>query len=159
MLFANLILDWHDICYINNKIYEQGFAELKIAITEWNDRIAPVFDVTGQAIILEVNDGGIVREEKIALPEGCPREKVLVLREQDVRQLICGAISCHARMEAEIAGIKVYDFIAGDYREVIEAWRKRLLSRDRYAMPGCGRQKRCRRRQRNHFPNDMEQEK
>lgn len=159
MLFANLILDWHDICYINNKIYEQGFAELKIAITEWNDRIAPVFDVTGQAIILEVNDGGIVREEKIALPEGCPREKVLVLREQDVRQLICGAISCHARMEAEIAGIKVYDFIAGDYREVIEAWRKGLLSRDRYAMPGCGRQKRCRRRQRNHFPNDMEQEK
>ncbi len=134
---------------------------MKIAITEWNDRIAPVFDVTGQAIILEVNDDGIVREEKIALPEGCPREKVLFLREQDVRQLICGAISCHARMEAEIAGIKVHGFIAGDYHEIIAAWRKGLLSRAQYAMPGCGRQKRCcrRQRERNNSPNDIEQER
>ncbi len=132
---------------------------MKLAITEWNDRIAPVFDVTGQAIILEVSDDGIVCEEKVALPDGCAHDKILFLRELGVERLICGAISRHAGMEAEIVGIKVYGFIAGDYREVIEAWRKGLLSRDRYAMPGCGRQKRCRRRQRNHFPNDMEQEK
>lgn len=126
---------------------DMGSAELKIAITEWNERIAPVFDVTGQAIILEVNDDGIVREEKAALPDGCPREKVLFLRKQDVRQLICGAISCHARMEAEAAGIKVYGFIAGDCHEIIEAWRKGLLSLKQYAMPGCGQRKgRCQRR-------------
>ena len=47
---------------------------MKLAITEWNDRIAPVFDVTGQAIILEVSDDGIVREEKVALPDGCVHE-------------------------------------------------------------------------------------
>lgn len=134
---------------------------MKIAITEWNERIAPVFDVAGQVIILEVNDSGIVREEKTALPDGCFHDKILFLRRLDVEQLICGAISRHAEMEAEIAGIKVHGFIAGDYHEIIEAWRKGFLSRDRYAMPGCGRRKRCCRRQgqRNKFPDDIEQKR
>jgi len=123
---------------------------LKIAVTKWNGRIAPVFDVAEHATILETNAGSIIGEDEVILPVGCPRDKIMFLRGLDVRQLICGALSCHARAEAEAAGIKLYGFIAGDYHDILEAWRNGLLFMAEYAMPGCGQQNRCCRRRRKH---------
>jgi len=119
---------------------------MKIALTEWNGRIAPVFDVARQAILLDIEDGRVRGEERIALPEAHPHQKVLCLLEHGVAELICGAISCPVRAGAEQAGLKVHGFIAGDCREIVEAWRNQTLDHDRYAMPGCGRRRRCCRR-------------
>jgi len=116
---------------------------LRIAITEWNGRIAPVFDVTCRAMLLDWDGDSLVKEEDIALPDGEPHHKILFLRGLGVEELICGAISCPVRAEAEGAGMVVHGFIAGDYREIIEGWRRTRLREDRYAMPGCGRRRRC----------------
>jgi len=121
---------------------------LKIAIAEWNGRIAPVFDVTDRAMLLDWDGNRLVNEEQVALPEGEPHHKILFLRNLGVEELICGAISCHVRAEAEGAGMKVHGFIAGDYREIIDAWRQNRLPQDRYAMPGCGRHRCCGRHRR-----------
>lgn len=119
---------------------------MKIALTVWNGRVAPVFDVSGQLLILETAKRQIINEVVVAFPQESLSEKVSSLQKLGVCQLICGAISCHAQVLAENSGIKVYRFIAGDYREVINAWLEDRLEQGDFAMPGCGRRRKCCRR-------------
>lgn len=119
---------------------------MKIALTVWNERIAPVFDVSGQLLILETANGQIINEVIIDFQQESLTDKVSYLQTLAVCQLICGAISCQAQELAEKCGIKVYAFIAGDCREVINAWLENRLEQGDFAMPGCGRQQKCCRR-------------
>lgn len=119
---------------------------MKIAMTVWNGRVAPVFDVSGQLLILETANGQIINETVVDFPQESLPEKVSSLQALGVCKLICGAISCHAQVLAENSGIKVYTFIAGDCREVINAWLEKRLEQGDFAMPGCGRQRKCCRR-------------
>ncbi|MDD2478856.1 MAG: NifB/NifX family molybdenum-iron cluster-binding protein [Victivallaceae bacterium] len=120
---------------------------MKLALTICRERIAPVFDVSGQALILEISDGQIINELSVALPLESPEAKVEFLLNSGVNELICGAIFCQTQMLAEKQDIKVYAFIAGDYSEVIKAWQEEKLELGDFAMPGCRRdQRQCRRR-------------
>ena len=119
---------------------------MRAVFTIWNDRIAPVFDVAGQALVVIVEDGASLGEEKLVLPAGSALAKVASLAEARANVLICGAISRPVSYAAEASGIKVHSFIAGGVREVIEAWLTGRLAENVFAMPGCGRKHPCRRR-------------
>lgn len=112
---------------------------MKVAITEWQGRIAPVFDVAGTAWIL--GDDG--EKTSISLPETCAQRKLDLLKEHGVTVLICGAISRRVQDYAESLNLRVNPFISGELDEVWEAWKSGSLNQACYAMPGCGR---CRRR-------------
>lgn len=119
---------------------------MRTVLTTWNSRIAPVFDVAGQALLVMSEDGSILSERNLLLPGGSAMEKVALLAEVRADVLICGAISRPAWCAANSCGIEVYGFIAGDVREVLRALLKGRLRDSAFAMPGCGSNQGCGRR-------------
>jgi len=115
---------------------------MKIAITTWNGRIAPVFDVAQRCLVIEDDS-----RTELAIPNGNAELKASFFREQNVAQVLCGAISCEYENTLVASGVEVISFIAGPVEQVLEAWRGGTLVQDQFAMPGCGcRRRRCRHR-------------
>lgn len=112
---------------------------MKIAVTEWHGRVAPLFDVAG-TIVLADADGA---PERLAF-DG-PGGRVAFLKQHGVDVLICGAISPLPRQQAETQGIQVQAFVSGEIRDVLEAFKTNRLDEPDFTMPGC---RRCRRRRR-----------
>lgn len=119
---------------------------MRAVFTIWNDRIAPVFDVAGQALVVVLENGAPLAEEILVLPASSALAKVASLAGARANVLICGAISRPASYAAKASGIEVHSFVAGTVREVIEAWLTGRLEESVFAMPGCGRKHHCRRR-------------
>ena len=80
-------------------------------VTIWNDRIAPVFDVAGQALLVVSENGTALSKDNLMLPGGSAMAKIACLAEARADVLICGAISRPARFAANAYGIEVYGFI------------------------------------------------
>lgn len=110
---------------------------MKTAITVWKNRVSPVFDVSGKVLLYDSKGEKICSEQQLLLPDACPAEKVAFLVETGTDVLICGAISNDAYSTATNAGIRVYPFIAGDVRKVIQACLADELVEGHFAMPGC----------------------
>ena len=121
---------------------------MKIAVTIWNDRIAPVFDVARDIRLVEVIDGRMLDPQEDILTGELPVQKALRLVELGVETLICGAISRPAGAMIASYGIQVVPFVAGNPEAVIMAWLKGGLTEEVFMMPGCrrrGREGPCRR--------------
>ena len=118
---------------------------MKAAVTEWQGRIAPLFDVAGTVRVVEKSPAGNSGvEQRVSLPTDCPHSKIAALESLGVSALVCGAISRQVRECIEARGIQVLPFVSGALDDVIDAWREDRLELTNYSMPGCGR---CRRRQ------------
>jgi predicted Fe-Mo cluster-binding NifX family protein len=112
---------------------------MKLAVTVWNKRIAPVFDCAGTALLLDVEEGACGKETALDISHVDLASRVRILRDRGAEVLICGAISCEAERLVRGAGIAVHPFIAGDVPTVIQAWLQDELGREEFSMPGCGR--------------------
>jgi predicted Fe-Mo cluster-binding NifX family protein len=121
---------------------------MKAAFTIWRDRIAPVFDVAREVVLVEADSNTQVASSLISLPEGAVETKVNRLCEQGVNVLVCGAMSRCAHELVCAEKIEVFSFVAGDTDSVIQAWLEGCLEQKAFAMPGCdhGRQQCCRHR-------------
>jgi len=115
---------------------------MKIAFTYWDNRIAPVFDTARQILIVEITAGTITSEITETLPEELPVPKIKRLKELGTETLICGAISRAMHQLVISYGIQIIPFIAGDLKDIIQAWLTGNLDTDTYAMPGCCRHRR-----------------
>jgi predicted Fe-Mo cluster-binding NifX family protein len=105
----------------------------------WNDRIAPVFDVARQIYVVEAESGIIRNEIQEDLPSELPIQKAVRLAELNIGTLVCGAISRPLYDMIASYGIRVIPFVAGDLREVMDAWLSGRLVENRFTMPGCRR--------------------
>lgn len=110
---------------------------MRTAFAYWDNRIAPVFDTARQIHVVEVQAGQLVSEAQETLSEDMSVQKALRLMELGVGVLVCGAISRPMHELVVAYGIQVIPFVAGELREVIQAWLKGDLGRDTFAMPGC----------------------
>ena len=110
---------------------------MKVALTVWNGRISPVFDVSRKVLILDVAHGAVTGQREEPLEGIDPVQKARKLVEWEVRKLICGAISRPLAGLFATYGIRTIPFIAGDAEEVIEAYLARKLPNRSMAMPGC----------------------
>jgi predicted Fe-Mo cluster-binding NifX family protein len=117
----------------------------KAAFAYWNDRIAPVFDNARQIRIVEAENGCVVTEVEDTLPDDPLIHKATCLAKIDIDTLVCGAISKPLHEIIAAYGIRVIPFVAGDLREIIQAWLNDSLEDGDYAMPGCCRTGRRRR--------------
>lgn len=113
----------------------------KTAFSSWNGRIAPVFDVARQVLLVETGLGRIVCQSQETLPGDDPGAKASRLSDLGVTTLVCGAVSRFLQRLVASHGITVVPFVAGDLREVVDAWIKGGLGDD-FAMPGCCRRHR-----------------
>ncbi len=115
---------------------------MKVALTVWNGRVSPVFDVSRKILILDVDHGAVTGTREEPLEGIDPVQKARKLLEWEVRKLICGAISRPLASLFAAYGIPTIPFIAGDAEEVIEAYLSGELPNRRLAMPGCRGQRR-----------------
>jgi predicted Fe-Mo cluster-binding NifX family protein len=118
----------------------------KSAFAHWDNRVAPVFDVARQIRIVEAEAGRITAEAEEELPDGQPAGKAARLAELGVRTLVCGAVSRPAHELLLAYGIEVIPFVTGDLEDVVRAWLRGKVTREAYAMPGCGNRRRHLRR-------------
>lgn len=111
---------------------------MKAAFTTWNNRIAPVFDVSRTACIVEAELGTIVARRLAPFKNELPARKILNLVQWEVDTLVCGAISRSMQSILTAQGIRVIPFVAGELDEVIGAWLTGRIERAVFAMPGYG---------------------
>ncbi|MCA1796577.1 MAG: hypothetical protein LC645_03375 [Geobacteraceae bacterium] len=116
---------------------------MKMGITIWNERIAPVFDVAGNVYIVDTTEN-TPTGESISLPQA-PFAKIDFLLQAGVEVLICGAISRPLLRSAHGAGLKVIPFVSGSVAEVLASWSAGELETAARTMPGCGCKQRGRR--------------
>jgi len=109
----------------------------KTAFAYWDNRIAPVFDIARQIHVVEAESGRIVAETEEVLADDLPVQKVIRLAELGIGTPVCGAISRPLHEMVAAYSIEVIPFVAGDLREIIQAWLNDNLEHDTFVMPGC----------------------
>ena len=117
---------------------------MKLALTSWNGRISPVFDVARQVLVCEIEGGRVIARHQAALPIGDPQAKVRRLCELGAQALVCGAVSRPVAAMLADSGIRVDSFTAGGVDDVLAAWLEGRLPDPAMDMPGCcGRRRQC----------------
>lgn len=118
---------------------------MRLAVSVWNGRVAPVFDVSRQLQIFEIEGGEIAGRSEAALPGTFPQAQAARVVEIAPDVLVCGAIS--QQMAAFLAPglVNVIPFTAGTVEEVVAGWMNNSLPGTNFAMPGCCGRRRGRR--------------
>jgi predicted Fe-Mo cluster-binding NifX family protein len=118
---------------------------MKAALTVWDGRMAPVFDVSREALILTIEDGAITSRSIENIETPMAPLKLERLTELGIQTLVCGAITEPLQHELSVRGVKVIGFVAGEIDEVVKSLLDGTLPTRALSMPGCcGRQNRFR---------------
>jgi predicted Fe-Mo cluster-binding NifX family protein len=118
---------------------------MKAAFAVWDGRMAPVFDVSRQALVLTIQDGNVVSRATESIETPMAALKIQRLTDLRIGTLVCGAISEILHHELSQRGVKVIGFVAGEIEEVVECFLAGRLPNRTLSMPGCcGRQRRFR---------------
>jgi predicted Fe-Mo cluster-binding NifX family protein len=112
---------------------------MTIAIPHWQGRIAPVFDVAGRLLLVDVENGRVVHREEVRLLKNEAAARVVELLRYGTRVLICGAVSAPLQLKLAAAGVQVVAFVCGAVDDVLAAYLNGTLSNWTHAMPGCQR--------------------
>ncbi len=99
-----------------------------------DNRIAPVFDVARELLLVNIDDGQVIQQELLILPT-IAREKIIKLVDVGAKVLLCGAISNELKRSAMQCDIEVVSFVSGNIQCVLKAWLADNLNG--FAMPGC----------------------
>jgi predicted Fe-Mo cluster-binding NifX family protein len=126
---------------------------IKTAFAYWEKRIAPVFDTARHIHVVTHESQQITKEIPETLPESPLVQKALKLVELGIQTLVCGAISKSLNGLVSAYGIRVVSYVAGDLRDVVQAWLNGNLDLDAFAMPGCREQGRRRFRGKEFYGN------
>ena len=111
---------------------------MKVALTEWEGRISPLFDSARTLLIADIERGRIAGTQRAFFESESGFSRAARLDELGVDVLICGGISdCYSRL-IEGRKIRVISFAAGSVDEVLDAYMEGILLEERFRMPGCG---------------------
>ncbi len=116
---------------------------MKLAIPHWQGRVSPVFDVSGNLLIVEIDDGAEQARRDVVFDTEDLQRRVVRLTETGASVLVCGAISRPLEMAVAAAGIEVVSQICGDLESVLAGFIEGRLNHPAFLMPGCcGRRRR-----------------
>ena len=115
---------------------------MRVAIPQWRGRVAPVFDVAGHLVLIDIQDNRETHREHGRLLKSQVPERVAELAAYGVDVLICGAISASLQSRIVASGVRVIAFICGAVDEVLAAHLNGTLVDPAFAMPGCRRWRR-----------------
>lgn len=110
---------------------------MKIAVSHCNGRIAPVFDVSENLFLIEVNGTEETGRKSVIIAGKEAFERAKELSRLEASVLICGAISGVQEMAVRSEGIEVRGFTCGELEAVIAAFIEGHLSDGDFMMPGC----------------------
>lgn len=112
---------------------------MKLAITVWNGRIAPLFDVARHVLVVETEGFGkpIGSMMNVDLQNDDVDKKVAALASLGIEAVVCGAISREYEEALMAADIEMDAYVAGDVTDVLDAWQGGIMRQRGYSMPGC----------------------
>ena len=116
---------------------------MKIAITVWNGRISPLFDSASNVLIYESVREAEFSKEQIIFDGQSIEAKAIILLQNGIDLLICGAVSCEAERILSQKGIAVYAYLSGEAEEIMTMIKTNSPLYDKFAMPGCTRKRHC----------------
>lgn len=119
-------------------------AGFTVAITVWEGRVSPVFDAAQTLLIAQVEGTCILGEQSFQIDPSRLQQLVQFLSSRGVSVIICGAISERPARVLESAGFELLPFVAGEYKEVLEAFTHDKPEWTDLRMPGCGKNVCCR---------------
>ncbi|HHW43415.1 MAG TPA: hypothetical protein GXX25_06325 [Desulfotomaculum sp.] len=123
-----------------------GCIAVKVAIAKWENSISPLFDVSRELLVAEVERGQVITRRLVRFVEGDWFSRIEQVVNQGVETLICGGISDFYYRHLLARGIRVIPWVTGEVEEVLQAFGQNELSGKKFAMPGSGRwRRRCRR--------------
>jgi predicted Fe-Mo cluster-binding NifX family protein len=111
---------------------------MKAAVTVWDGRMAPVFDVSREALILTIEGATVAARSFESIETPTPALKLERLAELGVETLICGAITEPLQYALAARGVRVIGFVAGEVDEVVASFLAGTLPTRALSMPGCG---------------------
>lgn len=114
---------------------------MKICLALYRERITTLLENTSffRLYNYDVTSGELVEAGEILLSRECShisRIQAIVTARIDV--LICGGLSKANRTIFSNYGIQVFDWICGNSKQVLQAWKENDLQN--YLMPGCRQQ-------------------
>ncbi|MBN1960104.1 MAG: NifB/NifX family molybdenum-iron cluster-binding protein [Deltaproteobacteria bacterium] len=109
----------------------------KVAVSIWDGRISPVFDVCRKVAIYDIENQNIIAHTNVSIVPNNTYLKIQKLIALGVDTIICGAISEALYQQLYDHGIIIYGFIAGDINQVINAFLNNTLNTPSLSMPGC----------------------
>jgi predicted Fe-Mo cluster-binding NifX family protein len=110
---------------------------MKTAFSCWQNRIAPVFDVSREVYIVDISGGQIRWDRREPFRHDLPIQKAHALADRGIHSLVCGAISRPLHEMVIAYGIDVIPFIAGNLERIVQAWVSGRCDWNTFAMPGC----------------------
>ncbi len=114
----------------------------KVLITSWKHRIAPVFDVATEFLVVFVKGKEFVIDKSVNIDETEFFLRILKIKKVNPEVVLCGAISKPYFLALTSLNIEVIPFIAGDVDEVINAYIAGKVEGRDFIMPGCFRYRR-----------------
>jgi len=113
-----------------------------VALTVWQDRISPVFDVAQTLLIVELHNREIIKRFSVPMVPRVSSHLAGWLKDLGIDVLICGAISQLPAAIVEAEGIQLLSFVGGNVEDVLRSYMNGIQITSIYALPGCG----CRQR-------------
>jgi len=110
---------------------------MKLAVSTWNNLVAPVFDVSGRILLVQISANRLIPLEHKEISGNDNLAGIRRLSSLGMEALICGAISrlCHDILTTW--GIQVISYITGPWDSVLQALVEGRLESPEFCMPGC----------------------
>jgi predicted Fe-Mo cluster-binding NifX family protein len=109
---------------------------MKTAISQWQGRISPVFDVAQEVLLVEIKGSKVLEVQRVSLSCSSPFERTREIVALGTELLVCGAISLEYEKVLIQAGIHVIGFCCGEVEAVLAALEKGQFGGKRFRMPG-----------------------
>lgn len=104
-------------------------------VTSWNGIVSPVCDAAETVAVFGAESCVHLSLGNVGMPR-----KARILKENNVKVLICGAISSCAADILHRSGVAAVPWICGPVERVVEAYKAGILLNGAFTMPGCRRQ-------------------
>jgi predicted Fe-Mo cluster-binding NifX family protein len=130
----------------------------KVAIPIWEDRISPVLDTASCLLVVELDGKTEHSRETFNLTGSHIFQRVRYISELHIDTMLCGALSRFLLRLLTESGIKVYPWVTGRVKDVLEAYIGGNLGDGKFALPGCHRGRR-RHGRRHHHGNGFKMNK
>jgi predicted Fe-Mo cluster-binding NifX family protein len=110
---------------------------MRIALPIWEQRVSPVFDVSEQVLLADVQDRQTLSRDIRPLTTVDSAHRAETLAAWGVELLICGAISQVLEQSLRARDIQVLSRIRGEVEDVLTGYISGRLDDPHFLMPGC----------------------
>jgi predicted Fe-Mo cluster-binding NifX family protein len=110
---------------------------MKLALSTWNDLVAPVFDVSGTVMVVKISSGRIKARKREDISGMDNLARINLLCSLKIEVLVCGAISKPWHDILTAWDIQVISYVSGKAEEVLRSLLKNNVNPHKLYMPGC----------------------